>query len=140
MSDIKIEFDSKKFEEFLDRLGDQVDELMHDVGNEIVKYSKETFTTKEWDGMPWQPWKYNYAREGYSGSKSLMVDSGNLRRSIRIGEYDKDHVTVISDTDYGSYHNEGSTHLPKRQFLGESEEMMKQIEDMIIEKIREQDA
>lgn len=59
------------------------------------------------------------------------VGSGELGRSINYDTDDKGGVTVFSDKDYASYHNEGTDTIPQRQFIGDSPV----VEDAIIKEI-----
>ncbi|MCB2379815.1 phage virion morphogenesis protein [Hymenobacter sp. BT635] len=59
--------------------------------------------------------------------RALLVDSGKLRRSIRVEAVDKDSVTVATDSEYAQAHNEGHRYdnhtLPQRQFMGGSKRL-----------------
>ncbi|TGE23629.1 hypothetical protein E5K02_20245 [Hymenobacter metallicola] len=59
--------------------------------------------------------------------RALLVDSGKLRRSIRMEAVDKESVTVATDSEYAQAHNEGHRYdnrtLPQRQFMGESKRL-----------------
>ena len=60
--------------------------------------------------------------------RATLVKSGNLRRSIRIGSSNPDHVKIVANMHYASYHNEGTRNLPKRNFIGDSRVLDRRIE------------
>jgi phage gpG-like protein len=70
--------------------------------------------------------------------KILIGDTGNLKRSID-KEFVPEGVLIYSDTPYASAHNEGtdnagrghSTHIPKRQFIGDSKELDEKVKVII---------
>ena len=59
-----------------------------------------------------------------------LVKTGKLKNSIRIED---DYI--VSDTEYGEYHNEGTGRLPRREFLGESDELEIKIAKFIEDKL-----
>ncbi|MBQ4126643.1 MAG: phage virion morphogenesis protein [Alistipes sp.] len=120
------------------------------IAEEATEYFKERFTEKEWDGTPWPPAK-SPKRSG-----SLLVRSSALLNSIRPTEVTKDRVVITAGNQkvtYAQVHNEGfsgkvnvdaftrnvkgktqqvrahtrNTTIPKRQFMGETEELDERI-------------
>jgi phage gpG-like protein len=61
-----------------------------------------------------------------AGRRILFGETRNLSRSI---DYDpqKGHVIIYSDVHYAPYHNEGTAKIPKRQIMGDSEELNKNV-------------
>jgi phage gpG-like protein len=59
-----------------------------------------------------------------AGRRILFGETRNLSRSI---DYDpkKGNVIVYSDVHYAPYHNEGTSKIPQRQFIGDSAELDK---------------
>lgn len=120
------------------------------IAEEATEYFKERFTEKEWDGTPWPPAK-SPKRSG-----SLLVKSSALLNSIRPTEVTKDRVVITAGNQivtYAQVHNEGfsgkvnvdaftrnvkgktqqvrahtrNTTIPKRQYMGETEELDERI-------------
>lgn len=120
------------------------------IAEEAIEYFKERFTEKEWDGTPWPPAKHP------KRSGSLLVKSSNLLNSINHTEVTKDRVVITAgnqDVTYAQVHNEGfsgkvnvdaftrnvkgktqqvrahtrNTTIPKRQYMGETEELDERI-------------
>ena len=117
------------------------------IAETAIDYFNERFDEKEWDGTPW-PSAKNPPSRG-----SLMLRSRALRESIRHTEITKERVVITagyeSKVTYARVHNEGfdgdvnvspftrvvkgkqqevrahARHMrtPKRQFMGETEEL-----------------
>lgn len=81
------------------------------VGNTAVNFFKDRFRKQNWqDGASAQPWSKRNATLSHNRSgANMLVDSGRLRRSIRIARADSSHVTVATDTPYAKLHNEGGS-------------------------------
>ena len=86
--------------------------------------------------------KLNYSAK-YTKYPILRVTS-NLYRSVRSFEESPQRVEIGSDLPYAQVHNDGGfikvfgkakVKLPKRQFVGESRELMDHLEKILIQKI-----
>ena len=121
------------------------------IAEEATEYYKERFEEKEWDGTPWPP-AHKLASRG-----SLLLRSTALMNSIRPVVVTKEKVVIAAGDDskvtYARVHNEGfegdvnvnpftrvvkgkqqdvrahTRHMrtPKRQFMGETEELDERI-------------
>jgi len=119
------------------------------VGNEAVNFTLNNFQMQGFMGNTFQPWatrRTGWKRDKRKG-RALLIDSGRLRRSIRITRITTDSVAIGTDVKYAKAHNEGvsigviqtvrsftrkngvgvSAHtrrvnirIPKRQFIGPS--------------------
>lgn len=67
----------------------------------------------------------------------ILHNSGNLERSITVREKSPERVVIGTDLPYAEVHNEGGyikifgkavRKLPKRQFIGDSAELMRELE------------
>lgn len=142
-------------------------------GIEAENFFKERFVRKNWvDRVP-EPWQAKIKPPDWLPAKwrkrrgSLLVDSGRLKRSIRVLKTTKTGVTVGTDVPYAQIHNEGGTinqtlnikqhtrkrkgrthtvkahkrkrkfDIPKRQFIGESAILMRRIERYVEREIKE---
>lgn len=102
------------------------------VGSIAVDVTMDSFTTEQFQDAGSQKWapRKNDKEAGKPRDKrrALLVDSGDLRRSIdyesRPGE-----VALGTDVKYAQRHNEGLKGMPQRQFMGESSVMDKRVED-----------
>lgn len=121
------------------------------IAEEATEYFKERFEEKEWDGIKWEPAKHPPSRG------SLMLRSTALMNSIKPAEVTPTKVVIRAGDDikvtYARVHNEGfdgdvnvspftrvvkgkqqevrahTRHMrtPKRQFMGETEELDERI-------------
>jgi phage gpG-like protein len=131
------------------RLSDEVMEEIPDIVAETAtEYFKEAFTSKSFDGNPWEPAKVSKT------TGSLLVESGNLVNSIRPAYVGKDKVIISAGNDkveYAKTHNEGYTgpvtvpahtrrtkkgpvnvqqhtrtaNIPQRQFMSKAQDLAK---------------
>lgn len=111
------------------------------IGNIALNHFKksfrdEGFTDKKLD--PWQKRKRpNKADRATGRRRAILVDSGNLKRSLKVRSARFEAIKVGSyGIRYAEIHNKGLTGLafgkhrfkmPKRQFIGDSEVMNKKI-------------
>lgn len=113
----------------------------------------------------WKPLNPEYAKEKGPGKK-ILTDTGDLKRSIR-WEATADGVLIIADEPYAEIHNEGgkivatvsvsahnrktkwgivkvkahtrdmNTTIPQRQYMGNSVDLEKKLEDAVSNKIHQ---
>ena len=106
------------------------------VAETATEYYKSAFKKKAFDGNPWTPAK------APKTTGSLLIDSGALVNSIRPAVITPQRVVISAGNekiDYAQVHNEGfkgivpvpahtrKTNIPKREFMGDSEELNEQI-------------
>lgn len=148
------------FEELEDYLQGLPDKVLEDVAEIVAEtatqYFKETFTTKEFDGNPWQ------AAMSPKKTGSLMIESGALVNSIQPALISKDVVIISAGNDkvnYAKAHNEGfqgtvvinpftrdgtkvkghnrKMNIPKRQFMGRAAELAVRISDRLKQHLKD---
>jgi phage gpG-like protein len=121
--------------------------------NHARNFFDKSWTNKGFTDKMWQPWRPVRDRNGKIKERPLVV-TGRLRRSLRV---EPGHV--YTEVEYAAIHNEGGTQnhtetvrahtrrghnvrshtrnvnrlTPKRQFMGPSEKLDQEIEDMIVE-------
>lgn len=145
----------EELKEYLQSLSDEIlAEAAEIVAETATEYYKETFKKKAFDGNPWSP-AVCPRKNG-----SLLIDSGALLNSIRPAVVTPERVVISAGNDkvdYAQTHNEGfggsvsipahirhtkrkevkvkahtrRTNIPKRQFLGNSAELNKKIQERI---------
>ena len=82
------------------------------IGDTAVLFTKQRFAQKNWLGDRveyWRPRK-KFTRWGATPrnkGRALLVDTGRLRRSIRIMSKTATSVTIGSDVPYATTHNDG---------------------------------
>ena len=105
------------------------------LANETKNYFLSSWQKQGWDGQKWQEPLRKKKKGGSSRNNSAtLVQSGRLRRdvanSLRQATFDKIFFRV--DNPYAQIHNEGGTgrafgkhsfKMPKRQFIGQTNEL-----------------
>lgn len=146
----------KELELYLQNLPNEILPDAADLVSETATaYYQETFSKKAFDGNPWAPAKTPKARG------SLLIDSGALMNSIRPLVVTPERVVIAAGNNkvtYARIHNEGfsgevkvpahirktkkygdvqvrehqrMSHVVKRQFVGESKELNRQIKERL---------
>lgn len=129
----------------LDPLGDIAEMLaeldLEEVGQEAVEESSAVLLNRirrrflrqvDPEGIPWEPSKAAFFRSfgiGRDGKKlkrgaggGTLFDTGTLYNSIQLYSISPLEMAIGTDVFYGVFHNEGTKTLPKREFLGFSDE------------------
>jgi hypothetical protein len=116
----KFNFNSKIIE-----FNFQKEQLMKELAENARDFFVNKFDQEEWQKDKWQ--------EAKDGHHPLLVKTGKLRSDLQnsIKDVTPDGYTIEVDNPYGVYHNEGTEHLPKRQFIGEDGELSKEQEQII---------
>ena len=129
------------------------------MGNEAVKHFKKSFKDGGFTDNTLERWKPRKRSDRSRRSRAILVKSGDLKRSIRVNKRTFNSVTIGSKTagDYGEVHNDGlrgvqnvgshtrrtkkgvqkvkafsrNVNLPKRQFIGDSKQLTKQVKNKV---------
>ena len=94
----------------------------------IKSFDNQGFTDEGFDG--WEPTKE-------SKSSKILVKTGKLKNSIKVENIGTDTVKVVSDVTYARYINEGTSRMPKREFMGNSAVLTKKVEQIIDNNIKQ---
>jgi phage gpG-like protein len=104
----KFRFDKKKID---------TNKLLTVMSNNAVNYFKvDVFNSESFDGKAWVPKKVKDGRR-------TLVKTSRMRSSIRELKRGRNYVQIGSDVPYSKYHNEGTNHIPKRQFIGKAKQI-----------------
>lgn len=79
------------------------------LGNEAVVWTKESFNRQGWLDGSTQLWQPRKSRKRKFAGKAILVQSGRLRRSIRVISTGQTSVVFGSDVPYAAIHNYGGT-------------------------------
>lgn len=153
---------SKPFAQIIDDVTRCINMLPQRVATLAVNFSKERFVKQNWHdehAEPWQKRKHNRRGGANRQRGAVLVDSGRLKRSIRIVSVSKDRIVIGTDVPYAEIHNEGFEGLqnvrshrrrskrgkvytvrtysrrmsmPERRFIGESAELARLIEELMV--------
>lgn len=100
---------------------DHID-ILHAVGVTLESSAKQRFSNKQApDGTSWKPSQKN---------KNTLIKTTTLMRSI-VSVASADEVEVGSGINYSIFHQDGTKHLPKRQYLGVSKDDEADIQEII---------
>lgn len=153
---------SKSFAAIIDDVTRCINQLPQRVATLAVNFSKERFVKQNWHDSHEEPWqKRKHKRRG--GEKrqrgAVLVDSGRLKRSIRVVSVSRDRIVIGTDVPYAEIHNEGfegvqnvrqhrrrskrgkvcsvrahsrRMSMPERRFIGESAELARRIEELMV--------
>lgn len=134
------------------------------IGAEAVNFALDNFKNQGFTGAAFQPWppRKNPTAWGTAparASRSLLVDSGTLKGSIRVLRSNAEEVVIGTDVPYAKAHNEGfkgqvvqevkaftrrngqsvkaftrtiNQNIPQRQFIGDSPYLMQRAKRMFI--------
>jgi phage virion morphogenesis protein len=132
--------------------------LPRQAGVLAVNHFQDNFRRQGFDGKPWKEVKRRLPtggrtnrrgtatrltyRRGAGRTRGILIQTGRLRRSIRITKTTADSVTVGTDTPYAAVHNEGlragrgsGFQMPKRQFIGTDRKLKQELEDLVKKQI-----
>lgn len=81
------------------------------LGNEAVNFFTNSFRQQGWLGNSFTPWRARKAskwgKKDKRKGRAILIDSGRLRRSIRIVSNTRGIVIIGTDVPYAKAHNEG---------------------------------
>jgi len=120
-------------------LADAIQRTIEDIRVETAERFLENFRKEGFFGSPWKRRKKGAKRDK---GRALLVDTGNLRRSIN-SRTTADSVEFYTDVPYAAIHNEGGKlgrgrgTMPQRQFIGDHPELEQAITEIIKENLRD---
>lgn len=107
--------------------------LPPELGTEAVNFFQSSFRDQGFKDNALNKWKEVQRRtpgtKTYKSaspadrSRAILVKSGRLKRSIRRGFTSFAKTVIATDVPYAKVHNQGSTKMPKRQFMGSSKQL-----------------
>lgn len=116
------------------RLGafDWAPTLGNEVRKEVLQGVRDNFTSSvDPDGKRWKPRKHK------GDGHPLLIDTGKLLQSAvgtgggRISQVTGSELTVGTTVKYATVHNEGTSRMPKREFMGVQKKRLKKIDKLI---------
>jgi phage gpG-like protein len=114
------------------------------IGANAVVFFRRNFDNEGFTNVTNQRWQARKATGKRALRHKILNKSGALKASIRVRTAVSALTTVVSsDMDYSAIHNEGGQGkawgtpftMPKREFIGDSEVMDKQMEKIILTEI-----
>jgi len=83
-----------------DRIEQNIKNITDEVNDYLLFYFKNSFNIKSFDNKPWKPSKHN---------QDTLVDSGDLKKSIKTVSKSIKEIHIQSATPYSAIHNYGGT-------------------------------
>lgn len=82
------------------------------MGNEVVNFALDNFKRQGFLGDSLQPWRprknpNKWGQAPKRNSRAILVDTGRLRRSIRVVRSNWQEIVIGTDVPYAKAHNEG---------------------------------
>ncbi len=135
--------------------------LPRKVGITAVNFTNQRFRERAWINHRTEPWRQRKTGARRGKGRALLVDSGRLRRGNRIKNTTRSSVTITNNVPYAAANNNGfkgtvtvrshsrtvqgkrivvgahkrNMNLPKRQFMGPSAKLDKQIKHLISDEL-----
>lgn len=109
-------------------------------------FKRQGYVNKGGVFVPWKPrrsearvrfgttGKRNLSRKSKE-SRAILVQSGNMKRDIRIKSATHDTVTIVNTMPYAKRHNDGLNGMHKRPFMVESKQATDRIRKMIVDNV-----
>lgn len=77
------------------------------IGQEAVKFAKDNFRRQGFQDNPFQKWKKRKPGAERNKGRAILVDSGRLKRSVRVTRIVGNLIYIGSNVPYAKIHNEG---------------------------------
>jgi len=146
--------DGKQFAERLVKMSQEAEKFVNDDSPEImgkiaVDFFKDGFQNEGFTNGGLQKWEEVKRRmdpkiTGAKATRKILTgDTADLGESIQQKNAANGEVTIYSDKEYAGAHNEGTNNagrrrnvtIPKRQFIGHSAELDKEVTDELKRKL-----
>ena len=89
------------FNDFANRVVQATANVIPVLANDTVNYALENFDKESFENVAWKP------RKDKNNTRSLLVKSGRLKRSVRVVRTTVNSFAVGSDMPYAAVHNNG---------------------------------
>lgn len=105
------------------------------IGAMAVEQFKKGFTTGggATDEGFWKPRK----KDPKGGRRAILVGprGGTMWRAIKVDSASWSKILIGNNTQYGARHNEGLDGMPKREFMGDSNKLDRDVKDLLLKEI-----
>lgn len=97
----------KDFQNFYKKVQQNLSRFPLLAASEAQNFFLDSFRQQAWMGERTEPWAKRKENAKRNKGRALLVDTGRLKRSIRIKQANWSAVVIASDVPYASVHNEG---------------------------------
>ena len=107
------------------------------IGNEAKNFFVNSFRVQGFEDKSVDKWKPRKKQTKRNIGRAILVQSGDLRRSIIRQPVNKANLSVKISTDlvYAKVHNEGIGKMPKRQFIGNSYKLNENCKKIVVSQL-----
>jgi phage gpG-like protein len=107
------------------------------IGNEAKNFFVNSFRVQGFEDKSVDKWKPRKKQTKRNIGRAILVDSGDLRKSIIREPVNKANLSVkiSTDLDYAKIHNEGIGKIPKRQFIGNSYKLNENCKKIVVSQL-----
>jgi len=126
--------EARKIASHLKKYEAEIDSMVNTMGVMAKNHFTANFRKQGFEDEAVQAWTPRKKRE--RAGRAILVKSGRLRRSINFRKKGKWSVVIGTDVPYAQRHNEGLNKMPKRQFIGYSGKLNRQIISEFSNKIK----
>jgi len=120
-----------------------INKLMKRFAVKSIKYYQDNYTKEQKNDKKPEPWKPRSKKSRSKNDKKfgsikrpILFDTGELKKGFRYRVINNG-FRIYNNVEHGQYHNEGTSKLPKREFLYESENLIKEMEKEITKEFSE---
>src|ERR1035437_7563178 len=106
--------------------------LLNTMAETAKEHFVDSFHNQGFTDTTYQHWAPRNKSYGWP----ILSKTGALEDSIKIKYRFANSIVIGSDSSYGSYHNEGTSRLPKRTFMGYSSNLEQKLRNIITNKIK----
>jgi phage gpG-like protein len=104
---VKVTWKGKSLTELKNASKNVLNDAPRAAGEIAVKHFKQNFRKGGFDDAAPEPWQKR--KKDPSPGRAILVKKGHLRDSIYVVKYDRNGVTIGSNSPYAKIHNEGGT-------------------------------
>ena len=107
------------------------------IGNEAKNFFVNSWRVQGFEDRTVEKWKPRKKETKRTIGRAILVQSGDLRRSIIRQPVNKAQLSVKISTDlpYAKVHNEGLGKMPKREFMGNSYKLNENCKKIVISQL-----
>lgn len=95
------------------------------MGNDALNHFEQSFRDQGFTDDSLERWKGRKKRE--REGRAILTKTGRLRRSLKKKMHNRYAIIISSNVVYAPVHNEGIGKMPKRQFVGYSGKLNRQL-------------
>lgn len=108
------------------------------VSNNSKNFFLQSFRNQGFTDNSLEKWQKRDSRSRRNTGRAILVDTGALRRSIKVAQSSFNKIVITSNLPYAAVHNYGlkagrgrGFKMPKRKFMGNSKKLNQQNIDII---------